>query len=179
MRDLDEIVRMALDAGFSLAAPLDLATIKLYPEVREMCASDKCRAYDRNWTCPPACGTLEECSERIRKYNRGIIVQTLGELEDDFDFEGMAELAKKHNEKFYAFHDVLHGIFSDVLALGAGGCSRCDSCTYPDMPCRFPHLALSSMEAYGMIVNEVCTLNGVPYYHGPGKIAYIGCYLFD
>ncbi|MGI6577105.1 MAG: DUF2284 domain-containing protein [Eubacteriales bacterium] len=179
MTDIDKIVRMAQNAGFSVVAPLDLGTICLYPEVREMCASDRCHAYDRNWTCPPACGTLEECSEKIRRYKRGIIVQTLGELEDDFDFEGMKELADKHNEKFYAFHATLSEIFPNVLALGAGGCSRCQTCTYPEAPCRFPHLALSSMEAYGMIVSEVCNLNGIPYYHGPGKIVYIGCYLFD
>lgn len=170
---------MALDAGFTAAAPLDVATIKLYPEVREMCASDRCRAYDRNWTCPPACGSLDECAEKISKYVRGIIVQTVFEIEDDFDFEGMQEAANSHNITFYSFHSRLAGIFPEVLALGAGGCSRCRTCTYPDLPCRFPNLALSSMEAYGMIVSEVCNLNGVPYYYGPGKIVYIGCYLFN
>ena len=140
---------MALDAGFTAAAPLDVATIKLYPEVREMCASDRCRAYDRNWTCPPACGSLDECAEKISKYVRGIIVQTVFEIEDDFDFEGMQEAANSHNITFYSFHSRLAGIFPEVLALGAGGCSRCRTCTYPDLPCRFPNLALSSMEAYG------------------------------
>lgn len=179
MTEVDNIVRMALDAGFTAAAPLDVATIKLYPEVREMCASDRCRAYDRNWTCPPACGSLDECAEKISKYVRGIIVQTVFEIEDDFDFEGMQEAANSHNITFYSFHSRLAGIFPEVLALGAGGCSRCRTCTYPDLPCRFPNLALSSMEAYGMIVSEVCNLNGVPYYYGPGKIVYIGCYLFN
>lgn len=179
MTEVDNIVRMALDAGFTAAAPLDVATIKLYPEVREMCASDRCRAYDRSWTCPPACGSLDECAEKISKYVRGIIVQTVFEIEDDFDFEGMQEAANSHNITFYSFHSRLAGIFPEVLALGAGGCSRCRTCTYPDLPCRFPNLALSSMEAYGMIVSEVCNLNGVPYYYGPGKIVYIGCYLFN
>ena len=36
-------------------------------------------------------GTLEECGEDISGYTRGIIVQTKGELEDEFDGEGMME----------------------------------------------------------------------------------------
>jgi predicted metal-binding protein len=61
--DLDQIIKEALDAGFTLAAPLDPKTIRIMPEVRGMCEVNKCDAYGSNWACPPACGTLEECSD--------------------------------------------------------------------------------------------------------------------
>ncbi|MGI6039177.1 MAG: DUF2284 domain-containing protein [Clostridiales bacterium] len=175
----DEVIRRALDQGFSFSVPLDPATIKLRPEVRDMCASNRCHSYNKNWTCPPAIGTLDECSERISRYSRGILVQTMGYLEDEFDIEGMEEISISHRHNFASFHDILIKDFPNALSLGAGGCTRCEKCTYPDLPCRFPHLALSSMEGYGMIVSEVCKMNGLPYNYGVGTLVFVGCYLLD
>ncbi|MDE8682148.1 DUF2284 domain-containing protein [Blautia schinkii] len=48
--------------------------------------------------------------------------------------------------------------FPDMLMLGAGGCRICGHCAYPK-PCRFPEKAISSMEAYGLFVTQVCRDN--------------------
>ena len=100
MVDLDGVIHMAVSAGFSAAAKLDCGTIRLRPEVREMCSADKCHSFAKNWTCPPACGSLEECAEKVSRYKSGIIVQTVGKLEDEFDFESMNALIVKHNSLF-------------------------------------------------------------------------------
>ena len=68
--------------------------------------------------------------------------------------------------------------YADVLPLGAGCCHVCKECTYPDAPCRFPEQALSSMEAYGLLVSQSCTDCGLRYNYGPNIIAYTGCFLF-
>ena len=72
--------------------PLACDTIELKPEVRQMCASDSCHKYNKCWSCPPGCGTLEECEKRVRKYKLGILVQTVGQLEDSMDGEGMMRI---------------------------------------------------------------------------------------
>ena len=66
-----------------------------------------------------------------------------------------------------------------MLALGAGCCTQCAVCSYPDSPCRFPEKMVSSMEAYGMLVLEVCQKNGMAYYYGPNTIAYTSCFLLE
>ena len=66
-----------------------------------------------------------------------------------------------------------------MLPIGAGCCTKCKVCTYPDAPCRFPDQAFSSMEAYGMLVTQVCKANGLEYYYGPCTIAYTSCYLLE
>ena len=33
------------------------------------------------------------------------------------------------------------------------------------------------MEAYGLMVNQVCLDNGLHYNYGPNTIAYTGCFL--
>jgi hypothetical protein len=37
----------------------------------------------------------------------------------------------------------------------------------------------SSMEAYGMVVNEICGDSGIPYYYGPGTLTFVGCVLYS
>ena len=111
-----DLKQLCLSHGFTNVVPLACDTIELKPEVRQMCASDSCHKYNKCWSCPPGCGTLEECEQRVRKYKLGILVQTVGQLED-------------------------------------------------------------SMEAYGMLVMQVCQANHLDYYYGPGKIAYTSCYL--
>lgn len=177
--DLCKIIDEALSAGFTLAAPFDPQSINLMAEVREMCAVNKCAVYGTNWACPPACGPIDECMARVRKYTRGIIVQTTGQLEDDFDAEGMIETAKKHSETFQKFTMHLRDSYDfDMLPLAAGGCSKCSKCTYPDEPCRFPKLMVAPMEGYGIYISDLCSKNNIEYYHGRGTLTYVGCYLF-
>lgn len=178
--ETEKIIKEALEAGFTLAAPLDIDTIELLPEVRKMCEVNTCNAYGTNWACPPACGTLEECCSSIKKYKKGIIVQTTGILEDEFDSEGMIETAEKHKKTFETFHRHLKENYSEeMLALGAGGCMICKKCTYPDEPCRFPDRMISPMEGYGIFISDLCSKNNIKYNHGRGTLTYVGCYLFN
>lgn len=171
----EQLSAMALACGFTAFAPLDVATIDLKPEVRDMCAA--CNMYDKRWSCPPGCGTLEECGERIRACHGGILVQTVGDVEDGFDIEAMMEIESDHKEHFLAMYKMLREAGENVLALGAGCCTKCAKCTYPDEPCRFPKEMVSSMEANGMLVLEVCKANGLQYYYGSDKMAYNSCFL--
>ena len=173
----EQLSALAEQAGFTAWAPLDIGTIELKTEVREMCAVNSCGQYDKRWSCPPGCGTLEECAGRIRGCNGGILVQTSGEIEDGFDFETMMEIEADHKEHFTAMYDALRSSGAAVLAIGAGCCTACAKCTYPDEPCRFPEKMVSSMEAYGMLVLQICKANGLQYYYGADHMAYTSCFL--
>lgn len=170
------IQKIAEEAGFTHFGPLDPGTIQLKPEVRQMCQA--CRMYDKRWSCPPGCGELDECSARVNQYTRGILVQSVGELEDSMDYEAMMETEATQKERFEKMYAKLRALDVDVLALGAGCCKQCSECTYPNEPCRFPKRMVSSMEAYGMEVAAVCKANGLPYYYGQNTIAYTSCFLF-
>lgn len=144
-----------------------------------MCAADKCRNYNRSWSCPPAIPSLEALREQAARYQRGIIVQTVGQLEDSFDIEGITDTAQRHQENMNRMLSALRSLYPGLYAMGAGGCRRCEKCTYPDAPCRFPEDLTYSMEASGLVVSEVCTANGVRYNYGPNTIAYTSCFLLE
>ena len=170
---------VALSCGFSVAEPLDPATLEFLPEVRAMCSADRCQSYNRSWSCPPACGELDDWKEKASHYSRGLVLQTIGEREDSYDFEAMTEAAEQCRKNGDAFVDALYGTGIDFLFFSAGTCRRCENCTYPDAPCRFPRKLFPSMEACGLFVSKVCKDNGVPYYYGDQKIAYTCCLLYN
>ena len=175
MTDIKKIIEKALKAGFSDAAPLDLATLELREDVRAACAENKCGQYGKNWTCPPACGTLEEMKKLISAYKQGIIVQTYGELEDEFDFETTMELEGKHRKLMEKLSSELSESYR-VLPLGAGACRVCKTCSYPN-PCVNEKRRIASMESLGLMVSDVCKKNNVEYYHGRGTQTFVGCIL--
>jgi predicted metal-binding protein len=168
---------LALNCGFSHVGDLETATIQVRREVRESCAENKCKAYGTRWSCPPGCGTLEECEARIKRYRRGILLQTTGVLEDSLDYEGMSKAAEEHGKHMAAFAREIKALYPASLMVGAGACIRCETCTYPDAPCRFPDEMTASMEALGMVVSDVCRDNQLPYYYGPNTLTYVGCVL--
>lgn len=176
--NFEQLQKLALDCGFTHVGRLNVDAIQLKDDVRAMCAANQCGQYGTNWSCPPACGSLEACRERLKDYSEGILVQTVGEMEDSFDYEGMMEIEARHKAQFLELHDRLLKLCDQVLPLGVGCCSRCKKCTCPDEPCRMPEKHVSSMEAYGMLVMQVCKDSGVGYYYGPDHLAYTSCFLF-
>ena len=177
--EMSRLINILKEYGFETVAELDVSTLKALPEVREMCAVNTCGMYDKCWSCPPGCGSIEECEAKMRRYARGILVQTIGDIEDSLDWEGIMEVKEQHDKRYLEAAGRMKQELDDVLPLGDGSCHRCKECTYPDAPCRFPELASSSMEAFGLFVSDVCRKNGVDYNYGPGKMCYTGCFLFQ
>lgn len=179
MDNISKIIEKAKAYNFDEVAFLDVSTIKLMDEVRNMCENNKCNKYNTNWSCPPGCGTLEEGRKKLGNYSKGIIVQTIGEIEDNLDFEAMMEIEDRHKRNFYEFYKVIKDKYENSLAFGSGCCNICSDCTYPNEPCRFPQKNISSMEAYGMLVSDICKLNNIKYYYGSDKIAFTSCFIIE
>ena len=169
-------IEKAKAMGFDAAAAVDPKILVARADVRSMCAADKCGAYNKNWTCPPACGTVEACQMKMQSYEKGILLQSIGQMRKTIDSKCYRETERRHMQNFYAFAEEIRKEFPNALCLGAGGCRVCKQCAYPE-PCRFPEKAMSSMEGYGLFVTQVCRDAGVPYYYGERTITYTACIL--
>lgn len=174
---MNEWIEKALELGFSQAAPLDVATLIPRQDVRAMCAADLCGGYGKNWTCPPHCGSLEECAEKIRACQHGVLLQTVGTMEKTIDTKAYRRTEQRHMEMFHRFANQIRQMYPQALCLGAGGCRICKTCAYPEV-CRFPENACASMEGYGLFVTQVCRDNGLRYYYGERTITYTACVLW-
>ncbi|MDR0350006.1 MAG: DUF2284 domain-containing protein [Coriobacteriales bacterium] len=191
----ETLAEMVAASGFEVIAPFEASGLVARDEVRDMCAADKCHAYNRSWACPPACGDLAWFQERFGDYDSGYVFQTIARMADAFDYEALEAASRLHEERLCALAEKLSETAPELgeptgppsvatapnsprpLLLGAGTCRLCSCCSYPDAPCRFPEKVYPSMEAAGLLVSEVCQLAGIPYYHGPGTVAYVSCVL--
>ena len=179
--DVTQARALAKECGFDIAMPLDVSELKFRQDVRDMCSPDMCpQGYGKSWSCPPEAPSIEDLREKAHSYSKGILVQTVGQLEDSFDFESIAETTRIHSQKVICIADKINeATDGEGLTLGAGACPRCASCSYPDEECLFPDEKIISMEASGLLVNQVCTENGVLYNHGENTIAFTSCCLFN
>ena len=83
-------------------------------------------------------------------------------------------LAKENGFSHIGFADM-----SELTPLTAGCCTICAKCTYPDKPCRYPSKRLSSMEAFGLFVSDICARSGLGYNYGPRTMTYTSCLLYS
>ena len=171
-------IQRAKELGFETAVSINPQILEAREDVRSMCAADKCGSYGKNWTCPPAVGTIEECRERMGQYRKGILLQTVGYMAKVIDSRGYRETEQRHIRNLRIIAGEVCKAHPGALCLGAGGCRVCERCAYPE-PCRFPEQAMSSMEAYGLFVTQVCRDAGIDYYHGEKTIAYTACILIQ
>lgn len=179
--DRQNIRKAILDCGATRCEFFeDVSKIKVYPEFRTICERNACGSYNTSWAGPPACGTVEECIEKIRSYGQAMFIQYVHPIEDSYDFEGMArgaELFQDMMVKCKKTFASVHG--GEFLTLGAGCCRKCAPCTYPDKPCRFPEESIPSVEAFGLNVTELTALAGADYMWSSNKVYYAGMIFFN
>lgn len=180
-RVFDELISRALSLGAYKASIITTKDISLDRSFREICASNTCGIYGKCWMCPPNVGDIDVLINEVGKYDYALIYQTVTELEDSYDFEGM--IAAKKN-----FYPLAQGIretfnnfkFRNVLHLGVGGCGLCEICAKRiDEPCRFPDKAMPSLESYGINVSQLAKAAGMKYINGQNTVTYFGAVLFS
>lgn len=174
---LDEVKKY----GVHQIAEIDVDNIDISLEVRKMCELNHCGLYNKNWQCPPAVGELEILKSNVDRYSKAIVFSNMTEIEDSYDFEGMVEAGKAHSKKCLNIKEDVSRVLGEnrFMILGAGGCSICDECTYKEnKPCRLPHKAIPSMEAYGMDVVSLSKKCGINYINGVNTVTYFGVILF-
>lgn len=146
--------------------------------VRNLCKDNVCGCYGKTWACPPGVGTLEECAKKMKAYKNIFVYTTKHELEDSFDWEGMMNGKKQHEKWEPAVVELFRKYYDDIMVLSTEGCAKCENCTYPDKPCRFPEKLHPSIESYGVEVNRLAKSAGVHYINGKNTVTYFSCIFF-
>lgn len=180
--NIEDMLNHALDLNATRANIATTDKVKFSNELRQMCAQNHCGNYGKNWVCPPAVGPLKELKKEVLEFKQGLIFQTVHQLEDSFDIEGMEKSQSIHSG---IFRDIL-GMIEDnykplrVLPLNVGACDICTTCAYiDDKPCYFPEKAIASIESYGINVMALLAEMGFPYNNGPNTVSYVGYILFN
>ena len=154
--------------------------IAMDPAFRALCEENRCGLYGRCYMCPPDIGPVEALMAQVSSFDRGLLYQTVGTLEDSFDIEGMSAAKARHVRVSQRLLDELQSqLGRDTLHLTCGGCGLCAECArQKGLPCRQPERALPSLEGYGIDVYNTTRNTSLRYVNGPNTVTYFGLILF-
>ena len=178
----DELCRKALACGADRAAVVPVEKVETDASFRKLCESNVCGNYGKNWRCPPCAGDIDDLIAELRSYRYMLVYQSIGRLEDSYDFEGMMAAGERHSTLTKAFIQITEGDrhLGRHVNLGAGGCRICPTCAKKDdLPCRHPDKAITSLEAYGVNVSRLAAAAGMKYINGQNTVTYFSGLLFD
>ena len=176
----EQLIQTALDCGATKAAMIRQEDIVLNPELRALCEANRCGIYGKCYMCPPDVGTIEDLMARVRSYEKGLLYQTVSDLEDSFDIEGMAAAKQALTRVSQRLLDALRPLLGDnALHLAGGGCGLCAQCAKAaDEPCRHPDRAMVSLESCGVDVYNTTRNTALKYVNGANTVTYFGMVLF-
>lgn len=173
------LIDLALDAGATKATIISTDAVVTTPVFRDICKSNGCGMYNRCWMCPPDIGGIEPLIAQIRQYEHGLLYQTISDIEDSFDIEGMQDAGRNHAQVSQRLEAFVMLQLGKHLHLSCGGCRLCERCAKADgLPCRKPEQALPSMEGYGIDVYNTCKPTELKYINGTNTVTYFGILLF-
>lgn len=153
---------------------IPVSSIVFSHEVRKACETNVCGNYNKCWTCPPSSGSVEENKKFFLSFSSALVFTTKHALEDSFDYEGMLNGKDRHNRLTAKMHEK-YGKTNPVY--GAGGCTVCKTCAFPD-PCRFPFKKFLSIEAAGIDITELAVSSNLSYNNGENTVTYFSMVLF-
>ena len=185
---MQELLNIAINAGATNVGIAKVADMKFSSEFRTACAQNVCGKYGTCWMCPPDVGDIDDMIAEAKRYESIMVFQSIAQLEDSFDFEGMEDAAMKHNKITFTIAEKIRNTASSStlgkalltggqmpLILGAGACHICNRCTKLDnIPCAHPKKAIPSLEVYGIAVSELAAVSGMKYINGVNTVTYFG-----
>ncbi len=174
-----ELIALALQSGAKKAAVIGTKDIVLSASFRDICRKNSCGMYGRCWMCPPDIGDIDALMDELRSYSHGLLYQTIYEIEDSFDIEGMSDASVSHALVSQRVNDAVNPLLDRCLHLSCGGCHLCPRCAkLDDEPCRMPDKALPPMEGYGIDVYQTSKPTELKYINGQNTVTFFGIVLF-
>lgn len=172
-----EIIELAMKAGFDHAVFMDVEDLKFDGSLRKYCEENLCGNYGKNHACPPDCGTPREMEEKVRKYSRGLVMQTIQTVDNVMDNGEIRKVRKRHNDMSRDFLKAMKESGQEGLPVMAGPCTVCTVCTREEgKPCRFPEEQSSCLSAYCIQADKMASSCGLTYWCGENKVAFFSLY---
>lgn len=174
------VLRFASQLG--IESCLEFSPELLVPKktIRDLCLENKCGNYSKNYMCPPYIGSLGEIKARLRKSQRGILLQYSKPLDVRNDNEGLKQSKLDFHNKILQLEEFLRneGI-KDVWGMIGGSCELCEVCKAKlGEPCPYPDKARMSLTTLAIDILAFLDNFGLDNKFHPDKITWTGCILF-
>lgn len=173
MDESEVSITPVLTAGADRAARLPLSALVYNAGFTEICKSNTCGFYGTNHSCPPGSGSAKALFDRFTYSGFFILFQKDYPMDGDFDIEGIRRAATAFGALCRDICNEYAKMGYETRVLGAGPCTLCKTCTYPQ-PCRFSEKIIYPLEAAGIDVGYACEAAGLPYRAKGNVVTYSG-----
>ena len=133
--------------------------------VRYIC-KEECPQYNTTWACPPAVGSVSECRAKCLMYPEMLMISTVSEVNDIADIKETLSTRKDHEEITRQVAKLMKEQGCELRILSTESCAICETCTYPNAPCRHPDMMFPCVESQGILVTEICEKYGMEFFNG-------------
>lgn len=177
-----ELEEKLLELPIVQYAWMEISEIEFSEKVRHICRTE-CPRYGTSWSCPPAVGTVEECRKRCEAYSGAFVFTTIAEVNDAENMEEALSTRAGHEAVTKEIQRIFETYFENktsrgTLALSAESCAICETCAYPDGPCRHPGRMLPCIESYGIVAPKLAERAGIEFMNGAGLVTWFGIVLY-
>ena len=131
--------------------------------IRWICEHE-CPMYGKTWACPPAVGSVEECEARCRRFEEALLIATITEVGDIANIEETLATRAPHEEITREVHDMVKAQARETMVLSTEACAVCESCAWPDAPCRHKDKMFPCVESHGIVVTDLAEKTGIDFY---------------
>lgn len=174
----NELITLAESEGFT-AALLSTDLIPVDPGFRKFCEENLCGKYNANYSCPPACGTVEELHQKLLSKETSLILTASYEIDGYEDKEAVSYARTAHNAAVLRILKKLRARGYDVFASGYNGCPLCNPCKQTEnLPCPHPEDRITCMSAYCIDVAKLAGLCKMDFSWDPGRLYLFGMVVF-
>lgn len=139
--------------------------------VRYICQHE-CQMFGKTWACPPAVGTVEQCKEKCLSYPNFLMIATVTEVQDISDITETLATRGDHEAVTREAERMVQEQGMDTYTLSTEACALCESCAYPNGPCRHPEYMRPCIESHGIVLSEVAEECGLPFQYGDNVVTW-------
>ena len=146
-------------------------------KVRYICQTE-CPQYGKSWACPPGVGTVEECRAKCMEYPNALLITTMTEVNDIANIDETLATRPEHEEITRQVKAMMDEQGVETYVLSTESCAICESCTYPDGPCRCPEKMFPCVESHGILVTELAEQYGIDFQAGGNIVTWFSLLLY-
>lgn len=176
------ILKAAEEEGFTKVEVLSTEELVFEHGFRIFCEQNACGNYNKNYGCPPYCGTPEEMEQRAMRFQKALVMQTRTPVEDLYDESEMKRIKKKHTGMTFRMIEKLkkQGLDPEGMYGMCGPCNLCESCCMEEgKPCRSEKQRFSCLSAYCIDVMGMAKKCGMDMQWNGDVVSFFSIYFFQ
>ncbi len=180
MVDSETVLEQARRLGFDSCREFDAGLLVPEERIRACCLENRCGCYNAHHMCPPRVGPLPEIQARLRRFERGVLLQVSRPADVARDREAVVRAKLElHHLVLRLERRLRRRRLRGLWAMIGGSCQLCPACAaVEEKPCRHPQKARTSLEALGIDVVALQQKLGLDAAFHPDRITWTGCILF-